>query len=316
MKKSLRKIIIDQTEFMFLVSDKYDRETELNTLTVKVYVNGNKRTSLILRFLTMEHYYAGQPLKTGINLVHTPSDTTISVNLNEPKFIRQLIELGLKKGWNGQAQLEVKNGLDWLNELGYEVSELIEEVETSLELTERLKKFDYTKSWLDCGLLTLEILSEQEQLFNKGEDQNTEHYRFATCVHYLQSKKELSDLEFERYFMILQEDPNTYMAGSAVIEVFKWIRLTEKQFEVFPNRAIGFGDWMQKIIFREQLLHQLKTKSHDMEFINSCIQNGDSVVQRYLLKQCDLNQDQLEQLSVHGKNKQIRTVSKEKILKS
>jgi hypothetical protein len=314
MKGNLRKIVIDQIEYVYRVSDKYDGETRLNTLTVKVYVNGKKRTPLIIRFLTMEHYYAGQPLKSGINLFHKPSNTEVSVNLNEPRFIRELIEFALKKGWNGQVQMEIKNGLDWLNELGYDVNELIEEAERILAKTMRLKKLGYTESWTTCGLLTMEQLAEQERIFAEGEDQNTEHYRYAACVHYLKTKKELSDLEFERYFMILKEDPNTYMAGSAILEVFKWIRLTDNQFELFSKRAIDFGDWIKKPILREKLLHQLKTKPHTPEFIGECIIAGDSTVQNYLIENVDLNQQQWQELSTHGKNKRIRTEAKTHIL--
>ena len=313
MKGGIRKIVINEEDYVYRVSNKYDGETRLNTLTVKVYVSGKKRTPLILRFSVLEHYYAGQPLKTGITLFHKASNSEVPVNLNEPKFIRQLIELAAEKGWNGQSQLEIENGLDWLMELGYDVNELIEEAERILAKTMRLKKLGYTHSWVDCGLLTMEQLAEQEGIFVEGEDQNTEHYRYAACVHYLKTKKELSDLEFERYFMILKEDPNTYMAGSAILEVFKWIQLTDNQFELFSKRAIDFGDWIKKPILRERLLHYLKTKSHDPEFIRECIVAGDSTVQNYLIQNVDLNQQQWQELSIHGKNKKIRIIAEKRL---
>lgn len=313
MKSTLRKIVINQTEYVYHVSDKFDPETFVNTLTIKVYLSGKKRTPLTIHFLTMEQYYAGQPLKTGVDLFNNATNSTVSVNLTEPKFIRQLIDLAIEKGWNAENQLQIDNGMSWLSELGYDVREMIAEVEEILVQSAKLKKLGYTRSWLHCGLLSQEMLSEQEQLFDKGEDQNTEHYRFAACVHYLKSKKELSDLELERYFMILKKDPDTYMAGSALMEVFKRIKLNDEQFDRFSVKFLSLGDWTIKTVLRETLLRKLQNEAHTEVLISECILKGDQVVQKYLLDSCSLNPDQLQELSIHGKNKEIRSRAKREL---
>lgn len=124
MKNKLRKIVIDQIEYLYSVTDQFHYGTETNTLTVKIFLSGEKQTSLIIDFLTFDHYLMGQPLKSGISLMNTITNSTEVVNINEPKYIQQLIVKGRKKGWSGKNKMEKQNGLDYLSELGYEIDSL------------------------------------------------------------------------------------------------------------------------------------------------------------------------------------------------
>jgi hypothetical protein len=124
MKSKLRKIVIDTLEYLYSVTDKYHLETETNTLTVKVFLNGQKMTPLIVEFLTLDDYYVGQPLKSGVKLTNKITNTIDTVNINEPKYIRELILQGQKNGWTGSNKIEKQNGLNYLNELGYETDSL------------------------------------------------------------------------------------------------------------------------------------------------------------------------------------------------
>lgn len=140
MKTNLRKIVINQSEYVYRVSDKYHPENELNTLTVKVYLNGKKQTPLTIRFLTLDGFHCGQPLNKNIKLLHKPTNTIEIVNLNEPGYIRKLIEHANQKGWTGTRQLEFEDGLNWLSELGYDVSELEAEVDQILQKQNEIRR--------------------------------------------------------------------------------------------------------------------------------------------------------------------------------
>ncbi|WP_160136276.1 hypothetical protein [Chryseobacterium sp. c4a] len=124
MKNKLRKITIEHTEYLYAVTDKYDAVSETNTLTVKVFLSGEKQTPLIIDFLTFEHYFMGQPLKSGISLMNAVTDSLENVNINEPKYIQKFIVKGIEKGWNGKNKMEKQNGLNYLAELGYEIGSL------------------------------------------------------------------------------------------------------------------------------------------------------------------------------------------------
>ncbi|KAB1230404.1 hypothetical protein [Chryseobacterium viscerum] len=124
MKNKLRKIVIDNKEYLYIVTDQFHFETETNTLTLKVFLSGQKKTPLIIQFVTVEHYIIGQPLKSGITLKNKITDSEDEINLNEPKYIRQLILQGIKNGWSGTNPMAIQDGLIYLNEMGFETDEL------------------------------------------------------------------------------------------------------------------------------------------------------------------------------------------------
>lgn len=181
---------------------------------------------------------------------------------------------------------------------------------TEQELAAKLEKLGYTRMWLEYGVLTEELLLEQDRLFDRGEDQHTDHYRYSTCKQYLREKETLTTSELEHFFALLQQDPDTYMAGSAVIDVFNRIELTDEQFTWFVGKVVALGDWTEKTVLRQTFLRKLRKGNLAEDLIRDCIINGDAVVQNYLLENCSLDQPQLEELSIHGKNKQIRTDAK------
>lgn len=125
MKSKLRKITIDNLVYLYSVTDKYHLGTETNTLTVKIFLNGQKQTPLIIDFLTLDHYHMGQILKTGVKLKNNFKKIDENVNINEPKYIRELILQGRKKGWIGTNKIEKQDGLNYLTELGYETDILL-----------------------------------------------------------------------------------------------------------------------------------------------------------------------------------------------
>ncbi|SIO38912.1 hypothetical protein SAMN05421769_4055 [Chryseobacterium scophthalmum] len=125
MKNKLRRITIEDLVYLYSVTDKYHLGTETNTLTVKVFLEGRKQTPLIIEFLTLDHYHMGQILKSGVELTNTIKNTNDKININEPKYIKELILQGRKNGWVGTNKMENQNGLKYLTELGYETDILL-----------------------------------------------------------------------------------------------------------------------------------------------------------------------------------------------
>ncbi|CAI8734592.1 hypothetical protein [Chryseobacterium sp. IT-36CA2] len=125
MKNKLRKIVIDNNEYLYSVTDQLNAGTETNTLKLKVFLSGQKQTPLIIEFITVDHYIMGQPLKSGVKLINKITNSEDEVNMNEPKYIRQFILLGLKNGWSGVNSIAVQDGLGYLHQLGFETDQLI-----------------------------------------------------------------------------------------------------------------------------------------------------------------------------------------------
>ncbi|MFZ4930139.1 hypothetical protein [Chryseobacterium sp. Mn2064] len=124
MKKKLRKIIIDEQEYVYCIKIQYHSGTDTSTLRLKVFLNGYKKTPLIIDFLTLNNYYVGQPLKFGIILKNKMTNSEEVVNLNEPGYIKRLIVHGQKSAWTGIKTFEIQNGLTYLEELGFETDDL------------------------------------------------------------------------------------------------------------------------------------------------------------------------------------------------
>lgn len=182
---------------------------------------------------------------------------------------------------------------------------------TDNELKEKLAKIGYTPLWLDYGVLTIEYLEEQEEVFENSDDQNTEHYRYSTFRKYLSSKSNLSDTEFDNYLRLTFADIDTLMAGSAAVDLFNSIDLTEQQFQRLCNSIGHFGEWTGKIVARQILLRQLRTNKLTDSLFKECIENGDSVIHEYVLNIA--NKNQLKELINKGKNKKIRNIATEKL---
>ena len=124
MKAKLSKIVVEKEEYLYALNEAYFTDPQRSTFTLKIYLSGYKQTPLVIEFLTLIHYYGGQPLKSGILLPNTLSQTTEVVNLNEPKYIKKLILQGRINGWNGNNTVPKQDGFIYLQQLGYEVDSI------------------------------------------------------------------------------------------------------------------------------------------------------------------------------------------------
>lgn len=124
MKKKLRKIKINNAEYLYTIFINYYSPSKTSLLTLKIFLSGQKQTPLIIDFLTIDDFYTGHPLNVGVILANSKTNESILVNLHEPKFIRELVLLGLKNGWTGTNKVVAQSGLGYLKELGFEVSNI------------------------------------------------------------------------------------------------------------------------------------------------------------------------------------------------
>ncbi len=125
MKRKLKQIVVEDTNYLYTMKDQY--LWGKNKLTVRIFLDGSKSTPLIVEFLTIDDYYMGQLLKTGVYLRNENTQTKEQVNLNRPKFIRDLILEGIQQGWNGTNRIGIQDGLTYLKKLGYDINSLLAE---------------------------------------------------------------------------------------------------------------------------------------------------------------------------------------------
>lgn len=124
MRSPLRKITINSVLYLYRVNNKYEGRDK-SSVTVKAFLAGQKQTPVTIYFLTRDHIYLGNPLNSGIYLPNIPDNTADLVNIHEPQYIREFLLLALKKGWTGNNKIDIQNGLEYLEELGYDITDLL-----------------------------------------------------------------------------------------------------------------------------------------------------------------------------------------------
>lgn len=133
-----------------------------------------------------------------------------------------------------------------------------------------IKELGYSPKWLDYGFLNKNILKSQIHEYGKGEDLNTEHYRYRTFLRFMESKESLSDLEIEHFVELASEDGDRAMAGSAVKMLFFSPILSEKQYQYVKSKLAGFGEWTKKVIVKQDLLKRLDSEGITFELFLEC----------------------------------------------
>lgn len=111
----------------------------------------------------------------------------------------------------------------------------------------------YTEKWIEYGFLTEEILQNQLAEFEKGEDQNTEHYRYGAFLYWFDQRNAFSDTEVEHYIELALNDPHELMAGSAIKELFTSSKITDTQYDLIKRELPKFGKWTTKLIQKEEI---------------------------------------------------------------
>lgn len=119
----LRKITIDKSEYLYKISIDY-YSVGANKVTLTAFLSGHKLTPLVIDFLTLDDLYKGEPLHVGEQLLNLKTSELVRVNINEPKYIRELILLGIKNGWEGTNIIPNQNGLEYLTEMGFDISNI------------------------------------------------------------------------------------------------------------------------------------------------------------------------------------------------
>jgi hypothetical protein len=182
----------------------------------------------------------------------------------------------------------------------------------------KLSTLKYSDLWLKFGFLTEESLDDQIKNFEKGEDKNTEHYRYSSFRKYLSLGKVLTDDEIAKYLHLAEIDEDKWMAQSAIRDLVGHRNLTDSQFEKVCSILSQYGEGTKKFISREILYRKLRksvneevslTENVFLEFFNQ--NNGN--IHWYLISYADKNQ--LELIAEKGATKAVRHIARQELRK-
>ena len=179
-----------------------------------------------------------------------------------------------------------------------------------------LEDLGYTEKWIDYGLLTEEILSDQLSKFQNDEDQNTEHYRYGTFKHWLSLKNQFTELEIVQFIELALEDSDQLMSGSAVKDLFTHPKISDDQFNLIKTELSKFGDWTVKLIQREELKKKIESEPLTEKLVQWCIDHRQLFNENFLIELIINKADEIEivdQFNTNDFGKRIRNLANEKI---
>jgi len=91
-------------------------------MLLTAYLADKKLAPLLMSFTTWDDAVAGNPLNTGWR-----PERRMSVNLNRPRFVAELIRAARNRGWRPESArrpFTIDDGLAVLGELGHEADDL------------------------------------------------------------------------------------------------------------------------------------------------------------------------------------------------
>jgi hypothetical protein len=181
------------------------------------------------------------------------------------------------------------------------------------EMQNALKLLGYSPDWLEFGFLDVAELESQIAYYHTGKDPNREHYRYSAFCRVLASRSALSDAEIAHYIQLAEQDEDTAMGRSAVMNLIEWHGLREEQFERMSAEAYFADSLSQKLILRRRLFTILSTGPLAEETFAACLTSQDTHVQRELVENWELTPEQLERLAVQGANRTIRNLATHRV---
>ena len=175
-----------------------------------------------------------------------------------------------------------------------------------------LKTLGYSQKWLKFGLLDEEFLKFQYIEFQKSEDTNTEHYRYASFTNWMSSKTTFTDLEVAHFFDLATDDPDAFMAGAAVIALFTSSKITDTQFDWLKAKLPFFGEWTTKLIQKAELSKKLDKGELDEIVFKQCLEHSKKYSENELLRrviETTVNHDFLVELTGNSYGKKVRNLA-------
>jgi hypothetical protein len=178
------------------------------------------------------------------------------------------------------------------------------------EAIKLIATLQYDVAWLEYGFLDALTLSAQFAAFQSGDDQNTEHYRYATFRRALTTRSSLDAQTLSHYLHLAEIDPNPGMANAALYDLLVWDGLTQAQFEELSEHALFALPIFERPILIRRLLRKLQAEVVTGDVFEAFVACGDAALQSALLSHSALTEEQLESLSKLGVNRRVRNLAR------
>jgi hypothetical protein len=99
-------------------------------------------------------------------------------------------------------------------------------------------KLQFSKEWIDLGIITSENFLSIKKEYIKGEDRRTEHYRWGAFRAFLEANSFIFPKTFYRLYNLGKNDPDYSMGRAMIFEIIKRLDCPQELLDT----AIGDGD--------------------------------------------------------------------------
>ena len=142
--------------------------------------------------------------------------------------------------------------IEIIHEYGESSNDLTNALRKRLALIEQqLTLLNYSNKWMAYELLKKDSLTEQVNEYKKGDDTNTEHYRYKSFLRFMEENDSFNDKQIDNFLELITIDQDQTMAGSVMVKMLRKPSLTPTQFELLVERFRHFGKWTEKTITNE-----------------------------------------------------------------
>ena len=93
------------------------------------------------------------------------------------------------------------------------------------------KDFEYTKKWLEYEILTKDYLEKQIEEFEKGEDDNLEHYRYKAFINWMNRQDVITQENFNNIIEIIEKDSDFSISKAMLFDLKHSDKLNIEQEE-------------------------------------------------------------------------------------
>ena len=131
----------------------------------------------------------------------------------------------------------------------------------------KLDILEYDRKWIQFGFLNETELDFQVKEFEKGEDTNTEHYRYKSFLNWIINNEKFTDQELDNFICLVQLDKEQTMAKSVLVKLFKSPKLNIEQYDNIKGRLREYGNWGEKIISKFENQHKESFNDEFCEYL-------------------------------------------------
>lgn len=119
-----RRIKVGGNNYIYVKSIDNDLMTT-SMIFLKIFLENYKKTPLIIRFTAKNE--PNHPLYSGVKLMNKYAQLEETINIHEPKWVRQFILEGIKLGWTGQNSLDYQDGNEIIENWGFDIFDKVKD---------------------------------------------------------------------------------------------------------------------------------------------------------------------------------------------